>query len=755
MLPLPSTKYPNVQRTVTGLVDIFPDDVILNCDTSTGAVTINLGEIPYNATTGVGYWSTQYKLYINDISNNAGTNNITLVAGLGQTINNAATAVLSSNGANAYVVITGNTEYSVFYAPAQATPTNFISVTYAQLSALITANTLIPSANYNVTDAEFGSTPIIPTSIYIQALTTNTVSLSGQGYFFNADYQGVGNYGGIIGFAGQLGVWNTGLTPVNNNVCIWNNNHYLNITGANGVVNPQTDTVNWQPLSRQVGYGYMVEISFISYNIANNRIVSRRDRFNNFVERTVRTFRNSLNFFKWGSVDVRQNNVSKDSVLYNCNATTAGINSFFGNDFFDSEVILGNASTLGGSIVEWSNNLFELSSILFKTLAGTLTNNKFNEFSLDGENTGTISGNNIQSVSAPSPTINSGTIENNVFKNIRTFTIANNSGNINQNEIFSGSFEIIVQNFGTIANNTFNNSSIRIDTNAINGNITFNSCSNASTIGIVLNEGFINFNSLINESEIKIAIIQPSKGVGYFNISNKSGVELGNVAESIGISPKGGGVNVSNSSFLRIVTYSPIVPSFSANEITNSSIVQILNFSNISSFTGNTLDSVVFNTTDLNDKKIADNFFKTTRFGTTSPTTPFPENIGSETAMIGNSTVVFVLDCSDPAVYDLANQRLTITSDTKDMGGVYKLVNAGGLTISKITNLSSFWVTQFYTDSGITTFQGVSVVAALPDEIVSSSGAVAFNITTHVLGFDSMFLISEGAVVVRNTNILV
>jgi hypothetical protein len=28
MLQLPSTKYPNVQRTVTGVVDVFPDDVI-------------------------------------------------------------------------------------------------------------------------------------------------------------------------------------------------------------------------------------------------------------------------------------------------------------------------------------------------------------------------------------------------------------------------------------------------------------------------------------------------------------------------------------------------------------------------------------------------------------------------------------------------------------------------------------------------------------------------------------------------------
>lgn len=753
MLPLPSTKYPNVQRTVTGVVDVFPDDVIFNCDTTTSAVTINLGEIPYDATTGVGFWSTQYKLYINDISNNAGTNSITLVAGLGQTINNAATAVLNTNGANAYVVITGNTEYSVFYAPAQAIPPNFISVTFAQLTALIAANTLIPSANYNVTDAEFGSTPIIPTSIYIQALTTNTVSLSGQGYFFNADYQGVGNYGGIVGFAGQLGVWNLGLAPINNNVCIWNNNHYQNITGANGITNPETDVVNWQPLARQIGFGYVVEISFISYSPVNNRIESRRDRFNNFVERTVRTFRNSLNFFKWGSVDVRQNNVSKDSVLYNCNATTAGANSFFGNDFLDSEVILGDTIAQGGNIVNWSNNVVELSPIIFKDFGGTLTNNKFNNFNFQGENTGTITGNVISS--ATLFVVNSGTIENNVFKNIRTFTIALNSGNIYFNDVYSGSFEIRVQNIGSINNNNINNSIFIVNSNNINSDISYNSLETSSSIEIVTNEGFINFNSLINESRINISTIQPSSGVRYFNISNKSSVQLGNVAQVIGVGAKASGVSVSNGSNLDIISFNPVVPSFYNNIITNESNVQILNFNNISSFFSNTLDSTVFFTTDLNDQDLNRNFFKSVAFGIITPTVPFPVSFFEKTAMSGNSTVEFELDCSDPAVYDLANTRLIISDNIKAMGGVYKLVNAGGLTISKIGGLSSNWVTEFYTDSGVTTFQGVSVAGALVEEIVSSSGAVAFNITTHALGYDSMFFIDETVTVVRNTNILV
>ena len=78
-MSLPATKYPTNMRVVTGTPIIYNDDVVLLCDTSAGAVTINLLDIPN------GYWSTQYKLYVIDNSNNAGTNNITINAGTGQT----------------------------------------------------------------------------------------------------------------------------------------------------------------------------------------------------------------------------------------------------------------------------------------------------------------------------------------------------------------------------------------------------------------------------------------------------------------------------------------------------------------------------------------------------------------------------------------------------------------------------------------------------------------------------------------------
>lgn len=756
MLQLPSMKYPNTQRTVSGVVDVFPDDVVLNCNTSTGAVTINLAEIPYNATSGQGFWSTQYKLYINDISNNAGTNNITVVAGAGQTLNNQPTLVLNTNGASCYIMIAGNTEYSMFYAPAQTVPASFISVTGAQLSALISANNLLAGAFYNVTDAEFGSTPIIPTSIYIQALTTNTVSMTGQGYFYNADYQGVGDYSDVIGFTSQLGIWNQFLVTPIGSVVIWDNFQYVNITGVNIATNPKTDAVNWQLLPYSTTKGYIVDISFISYNAPTNRILSRTDNFGNFVERSVLTGRNALNFFKWGSVDVKQNNVSRASVLYNCNTTTAGLFSFFANTFYDSEVILGNGVLEGGAITEWAFNTIESSSISIPKLGGQLVNNKFDRFTISGDNSGAFTGNTVVNCGLAG-IINTGTITNNVFKNLRTFTITRNNSVINQNEAIFGRFEISTVNDGEISFNFLDYGELAVATNTATGIIQYNVLTNDSLLTIVTNEQTIGDNNLDTRSQLTVNLNQATGGVVFFNITNNSRVELAVVGTRIGSGNKAVGVNVSNGSILDIGAFTPAQPTFYANTITNGSEVNIQVFSGASFFTFNTIDTTEFNTTDLNGKNVNNNFFKGVNFGGLSPSIPFPTAVIGETAMSGNSTVEFELDCSNPAIYDLPTQTLTISNTIASFGGVYKLLNAGGITIANIVNLNGDWVTEFYTNSGITTFQGVSIVGAVPNEIVSSSGAVAFNITTYTpLSHDSMFLIRvENLTVVRNTNILV
>ena len=156
---------------------------------------------------------------------------------------------------------------------------------------------------------------------------------------------------------------------------------------------------------------------------------------------------------------------------------------------------------------------------------------------------------------------NSGTIENNVFKNIRTFTITVNSGNIFQNEVISGSFEITLENKGDITNNIFNNSGFNIDTNDVNSAIT-NNTSNTSVISVITNQADIAFNTLENQSRLLIGTNLVGGGIKYFNITNLSSVQLGNVSQIIGTGAKGGGVNVSNASILKIDTFSPTVVHF-------------------------------------------------------------------------------------------------------------------------------------------------------------------------------------------------
>jgi hypothetical protein len=101
-----ATKYSNTSRTVSGPnVTVFNNDVILAVNTTTLACSINLGEI------AVGFWNTNWKLYVYDSSNNAATRNITINAGSGQTINNSSSITISVNGGGVIIQILSNTSF--------------------------------------------------------------------------------------------------------------------------------------------------------------------------------------------------------------------------------------------------------------------------------------------------------------------------------------------------------------------------------------------------------------------------------------------------------------------------------------------------------------------------------------------------------------------------------------------------------------------------------------------------------------------
>jgi hypothetical protein len=106
-------KYPNSIRTVAGLINVpFQDDVVLECDTTLSPVGIQLQTIPAN------YWSTQYKLYIVDKSNNASVNNIVITAPLGYKINGLASITINVNGGSCLIRVIGNTNYVSQYSSA-------------------------------------------------------------------------------------------------------------------------------------------------------------------------------------------------------------------------------------------------------------------------------------------------------------------------------------------------------------------------------------------------------------------------------------------------------------------------------------------------------------------------------------------------------------------------------------------------------------------------------------------------------------
>lgn len=372
-------KYPNNIRTIIGLVNVIrQDDSVLLCDTSAGAVGIQLLGIPQ------GKWSTQWKLYIVDKSNNASVNNITIDAPVGFLINGASSYVMTANGSSFVVRVTSDTnfigQYSVtsgggggvaghviqdegFSLPqrlrlnfvgagvtASDDPMNnasvvtisgasIVSLTNAQMLALITGSTVVEGQFYKITDNSFADLGVV-----IQGVKNNSVSIQGAGLFLNPDFQGVGVYTGVVGFAGQLGLWSTNVQAVvAGNVVIWNNAHYVNLTGAWGTA-PHSDAVNWSVLAKSDTTGYILETDFVRYDVFTNTIIYRADKRENEVDLFIRGLANSLLFFQWGRDLVTKNKLVGSSIMY----CTNSVSEFSSNIIHDGEL---QDYTLSGSPV--------------------------------------------------------------------------------------------------------------------------------------------------------------------------------------------------------------------------------------------------------------------------------------------------------------------------------------------------------------------------------------------------------------------
>ena len=365
-------KYPNNTRTISGVVNLLKqDDVVVLCNTTTGPVELEL--LTPSTISGVGYWSTQYKVYILDNGNNASVNNIKVNAPAGVLINGASSFTINTNGASLLLRISSNTNYIGQYSVigggsgysiiqdegvslpqrtkinftgggvtasddaingatiVNILPGNLINLTYAQAIVLIAANNLIAGAFYNITDAT--TSYLVSGGIILQATSNNTFSLQGKGIFLNADYDGVGDYtGSSVPYSGNnQGVWAANLPSMAiGDVVIYDNLNFINQTGVNGVTNPIVDTTNWLQLPKSKTTGYIQEIDVVTYDFANNILRSRQDKRNNYIEWSPTA--GSLNLqplisFQWGRTGAYSNKIINGSIFEGTNSRTL----FYGN----------------------------------------------------------------------------------------------------------------------------------------------------------------------------------------------------------------------------------------------------------------------------------------------------------------------------------------------------------------------------------------------------------------------------------------
>jgi hypothetical protein len=468
------------QRTITGLVNpVFQDDVVLNCDTSTGPVAVQLLKIPFDLVTGTGNWSTQYRLVVTDTGNNASINNILIIAPAGYTINGLPSVLINANGVGYYIVVGSNTNYIALLGGAVSggSGTGLISLTNAQMLALITAGSVIAGQFYLITDAGYGVAGVV-TPVIIQGVTASAnQNVSGSGIFYNADYQGVGNYSGVVpAFVSNKGIWYNPSPPappapvvVAGDVVIWNNVHYVNTTGNwwNGVNNPASDPLNWTPLARTNTNGYIEEVDAVRYNVNTNQVIYRADKLGNEVELFTSGLINSINNFQWGRALVTDNKVVGNGYMNIVNAYT----TYTGNVIENSQFTDNSYSNLTG-ICE-NNNISGNSSVTISNVnLGVFSNN-------------TIQGESVVQVSI----LSSGTF-------FRRNTIANN-GSLTVVNSTTGGCELqdnTIANRGIVTLSVFNGSDFS-GNNINSGGIV--------TIGTAFNLEFVE-NNIYNEANVQI-----------------------------------------------------------------------------------------------------------------------------------------------------------------------------------------------------------------------------------------------------------
>lgn len=264
-----------------------------------------------------------------------------------------------------------------------------ISKTYAELTAMIIAETLISGAFYYISDR----------GITLKALSTSLLSTSGI-----REMRIVKNtYYVIAGI--NKGVWNSGLTVSTSDRVVWGGKVFTNITGSIGssVDDDDLDATNWLQVSTTDDDFYYTKAFFVTYNFSDDYVsMQQDDRYNVFYQ----TSSGNIERSDWGNENIYNNtcwgiyNNSNDSFI-NFNRNTGAIYNNSNTDIINNNICKGiiydNSNTgaitsnyNGGGITSNSNT----GNINANTNKGVINNNS---------NVGSVEfNNNIGSVSSNS-----------------------------------------------------------------------------------------------------------------------------------------------------------------------------------------------------------------------------------------------------------------------------------------------------------------------------------------------------------------
>ena len=233
-----ATNYPNVSRTISGIGNVvFDTDVVLLCDTSLGIVELTLLEIPLN------HFSTQYKLYVVDNSNNASINPIKIIAPIGFLIDDQPFIFNSINNSSIIVRISSNFDYN---------SSNYGAIAVEDEGILITSDVrLIDFTGTGVTATASGNNVTVAISGGAIAVSDESILLTPSVISFN--FLGTGVTATAIGNAVTVNVTAVPITTLDEGVSLTTATSSLNFTGtgvtATAIGNAVTVNVTAVPIT--------------------------------------------------------------------------------------------------------------------------------------------------------------------------------------------------------------------------------------------------------------------------------------------------------------------------------------------------------------------------------------------------------------------------------------------------------------------------------------------------------------------------